>query len=288
MSNVADFMPALTMIDGAVTTGMPISDRACAYGHGLFETMLLCDSVVPLWMEHCQRMVSDSPVLGIHLEKQVLQSSLDNFIRGLDDPLRRSGIIKLIVTAGSGGRGYQSPANVSPRIVLQYFPLTDDIGPQRQMGVELTECCYRLPVNPILAGIKHLNRLDQVLARAEWDNHYDDGCMFSCDDLLIETTRANLFLKTADGWVTPRLDQSGVRGVMRGILLHKVFAECGLQVSETDVTRDLYQQVIELFICSSVRGVIPVTGTPTTGPLEIGTDTRKLQRVVETYCRCYQ
>jgi len=59
-------------------------------------------------------------------------------------------------------------------------------------------------------------------------------------------------------------------------------------VSETDVTRDLYQQVIELFICSSVRGVIPVTGTPTTGPLEIGTDTRKLQRVVETYCRCYQ
>ena len=79
MSNVADFMPALTMIDGAVTTGMPISDRACAYGHGLFETMLLCDSVVPLWMEHCQRMVSDSPVLGIHLEKQVLQSSLDNF-----------------------------------------------------------------------------------------------------------------------------------------------------------------------------------------------------------------
>jgi len=276
----------LTMVDGLFANKIPVSDRGSAYGHGLFETMLLHDGCVPLWGLHCARLQRDSPTLGIAVSQQQLQISLNALIAAIEDSGLTAGIIKLIVTAGSGGRGYQSPEMVTPRIIGQYFPLPEDLDSQRQQGIRLTECAYRLPVNPTLAGIKHLNRLDQVLARAEWgsDQAFDDGIMFSAEDLVIETTRANLFLKTPQGWHTPKLNRAGVRGVMRELLLDKFFSECGLHVTETDIDRELLDSASELFACSSIRGVVAVTYTPVTGALVPGVDTQLVQQAL---CRSY-
>ena len=272
----------LTMVDGVFANEMPVSDRGSAYGHGLFETMLLHNGSVQLWSQHCARLRRDSLTLGIAVSQQQLQESFDALIAALENSGLTAGIIKLTVTAGSGGRGYQSPDVITPRIIGQYFPLPEDIYPQRQRGIGLTECAYRLPANPTLAGIKHLNRLDQVLARAEWggDQAFDDGIMFSTEDLVVETTRANLFLKTSQGWLTPKLDRAGVRGVMRELLLDKLFAQCGLPVTEADIDRELLSTSRELFVCSAIRGVVAVTFAPATGSLSVGADTQLLQQAL--------
>jgi 4-amino-4-deoxychorismate lyase len=149
----------------------------------------------------------------------------------------------------------------------------------------VTTCGYRLPLNPVLAGIKHLNRLDQVMARAEWAEEYDDGIMFSTHDRAIETTRANLFVKLASGWVTPRLDQAGVRGVMRELLLDQLFSRAGLKVRQGEVSPEQLDSAEELFSCSSVRGIVPIVAIrKDAADLAIGEDTRALQSRLQDYC----
>ena len=280
-----------SVVDGIATDSLPLTDRGGAYGHGLFETMLLHHGALPLRQQHSERLLRDAPTLGINIAAEQLEGNLESniesniatLVQGLTPEQRQSGIVKIIVTAGSGGRGYASPtvAEATPRIIAQYFPLPDDLQVQRQQGTSLTECDYRLPLNPILAGIKHLNRLDQVMARAEWAKEYDDGMMFSADDCLIETTRANLFIKLSSGWVTPSLDQAGVRGVMRELLIDKLFASVGLKVQQTTVSREQLASASELFTCSSVRGIVPVTSTLSAGTLAIGSDTRLLQSALQ-------
>lgn len=284
-----------SVVDGIALDSLPLTDRGGAYGHGLFETMLLHHGALPLRQQHSERLLRDAPILGIAIARQQLQgsaantleSNLDNNINSLIQSLsraqRESGIVKTIVTAGSGGRGYAPPAEAEavPRVIAQYFPLPSSIQIQRQRGISLTECAYRLPLHPILAGIKHLNRLDQVMARSEWIDEYDDGIMFAADDSVIETTRANLFIKVSSGWVTPCLDQAGVRGVMRELLIDRLFASVGLEVQQTTIGREQLLDASEMFTCSSVRGIVPVTSIKTAVTLAIGNDTRRLQGALE-------
>jgi len=284
-----------SVVDGVALDSLPLTDRGGAYGHGLFETMLLHHGALPLRQQHFERLLRDAPTLGINITGQQLQSSvaktlegsiesnINSLIQSLSPAQRESGIVKTIVTAGSGGRGYAPPVETAavPRVVAQYFPLASTIRIQRQRGISLTECAYRLPLHPILAGIKHLNRLDQVMARSEWVDQYDDGIMFAADDSVIETTRANLFIKVSSGWVTPRLDQAGVRGVMRELLIDKLFASAGLKVQQTTIGREQLLEASEMFTCSSVRGIVPVTSLKTAVTLAIGNDTRRLQGALE-------
>jgi len=292
MSSVAsrpeDTTKALTTINGVEADLLAVADRGAAYGHGLFETMLFSAGVVPLWQRHSSRLVADAPVLGLSISQISLDDNLAKFIDLLGQQSQSSGIIKLTVTAGSGGRGYASPANLAPQIICQFSPLPDRLEQPRREGVALTQCQYPLPANPVLAGIKHLNRLDQILARAEWADEYADGLMYSQAGLLIETTCANIFVKTGDnGWITPKVDQAGVRGVMRGLLLQELFAKTGLPVSEGEISRQQLATASELFICSSIRGLLPVTEINDLGHWAIGADTKMLQSALFDLYDCY-
>tara|TARA_B110000902_G_scaffold125542_1_gene146522 strand:+ start:199 stop:1095 length:897 start_codon:yes stop_codon:yes gene_type:complete len=279
--------PATTsVVDGLVADSLPLDDRGSAYGHGLFETMLLDNGILPLRQQHSERLLRDAPTLGIHISAEQLAQNIDCLINLLDPQQLSSGIIKIILTAGSGGRGYASPAAglALPRIAAQYFPLPEDCQLQRQEGIRVTECDYRLPLNPVLAGIKHLNRLDQVMARSEWAEEYEDGIMFAADHQAIETTRANLFIKLATGWVTPDLDQAGVRGVMRQLLVDELFSSIGLKVRQAAVSREQLDSAGEMFSCSSVRGIVPIVAARKgTVDLAIGEDTRALQGALQRY-----
>jgi 4-amino-4-deoxychorismate lyase len=278
-------------INGVVSDLLPVSDRGTSYGHGLFETMRLSSGKVPLWQRHCARLVADAQVLGLNISPITLKQNLDGFLTLLEQHSERKGIVKIVVTAGAGGRGYAAPSNLAPQIICQFSSLPDNLVPPRREGIAVTQCQYRLPANPVLAGIKHLNRLDQVLARGEWSEQrgddYADGIMFSHDDLLIETTCANIFIKSIDGWVTPRLDQAGVRGVMRGLLLEQLFAQCGLEVSESLISRQQLAVATELFVCSSIRGLLPVTEINNLGHWAIGSDTKMLQSALSDLYDCY-
>lgn len=283
-----DISAGLTTINGVVAAYLPVSDRGTAYGHGLFETMLFSAGRVPLWQRHSSRLVADAQILGLNISKQSLDENLSNFVELLAQQSQNTGIIKIIVTAGTGGRGYATPARLTAQIICQFSPLPDNLEQPRRDGVVLTQCQYRLPDNPVLAGIKHLNRLDQVIARSEWSDEYADGVMYSSDGLLIETTCANIFLKTADhGWITPRLDQAGVRGVMRSLLLEQLFDETGLSIGEGEISQQQLASASELFICSSIRGLLPVTEISNLGQWSIGDDTKRLQSALTDLYDCY-
>jgi 4-amino-4-deoxychorismate lyase len=279
----------LTTVNGVESVVLPVADRGTGYGHGLFETMLFRVGEVPLWQRHSSRLVSDAPVLGLNVTKQTLDDNLRHFLGLLKQHSLSSGIIKITVTAGTGGRGYASPAKLHLQIICQYSALPDNLEQPRREGVSLTQCQYRLPINPVLAGIKHLNRLDQVLGRAEWSGvEYADGIMYSRDELLIETTCANIFINTANnGWITPQLDQAGVRGVMRGLLLEQLFSSVGLRVSECAINRAQLDAATEIFICSSIRGLLPVTKINNLGQWSVGSDTKRLQSALFDLYDCY-
>ena len=270
----------LCTINGEIADHLPLSDRSAAYGHGLFETMLFSGGKVVLWPRHMRRLINDARVLGIPVAESTLQGILRGFCERLASQSVDAGTIKMIVTAGSGWRGYQSPALPNARIICQHFVPQPRNMHAETSGLVLTECVYRMPENPVLAGIKHLNRLDQIIARAEWADEYDDGLMYSANEHVIETTRANIFMKIQDKWLTPALDQSGVSGVMRGLLIEHLFPHCKLPVAIQTIERSELSRISEIFCCNALRGITPVIKIAGIGGWAVGEDTKRLQKAL--------
>lgn len=231
-------------VNGVAEGPVSALDRGLHYGHGLFETMRLSAGAVPLWDRHWERLRRDAAVLGIPLAGETVAREL----RHACDLWPAEGVVKLVVTAGSGGAGYRSDGSAGNRYLF-YRPL-----PERCDVVHLQVCAYRLAVNPRLAGLKHLNRLDQVMAASELPSDRD-GLLLDAQERVVEGLAGNLFLLTSGGWRTPELSSAGVRGVMRDYLLADIFPALGLPVCETPVALADVQAAHELFLCNAVRGI---------------------------------
>ena len=266
-----------------------INDRGLAYGHGLFETILLSNGNLPLLSKHIERICRDAPKVGISVESEHIRNCLEQFIDHLSVNSVYSGVVKIVLTAGTGGRGYATPETLKPSVICTFSDLPRDLSQQRQWGIAVRCCHYKLPINPPLAGIKHLNRLDQIIARAEWRNpDYSEGLIFSTEDMLVEAISANVFLKQASGdWLTPDISVAGVSGVMRSLLLEEVSSDCGIEVKVSNITKEQLSASEELFVCNSIRGIVPVTAIYSSNEdliksLSIGKDTQMLQTVLNT------
>jgi len=266
-------------------------DRGLAYGHGLFESILLYNAELPLLERHLLRLCRDAHKLGIPIQFERVEQYLKQLVEVLESDAVGKGVLKIIVTAGVGGRGYQSPEVTDPSIICLYSPVPEDMDRQRGKGIAVRYSEHRLPYNSALAGIKHLNRLDQVLARREWDcADYQDGLMFTDANQLIESISANVFLKNASGdWLTPRLDVAGVSGVMRSLLLEEIFPACQIPVAVVEVSSGELALCQELFVCNSIRGLVAVTSVHNSQnkpvkSLPIGEQTLMLRsKLVEKY-----
>jgi len=230
---------------------IPADDRGLAYGDGLFETMRVDAGQVPWWDAHWARLQRGSQ----HL-RMVLPDA--GQVRGEADALfadRAGGVLKLIVTrGGSGGRGY-APTSTQPNWILSRQPLP---MPSPRGGLALRWCATRLAIQPALAGIKHCNRLEQVLARAEWNDpatpgqDADEGLMCSGEGDVVCATAANLFVLRESRWWTPKIDRCGVEGICRGQLLPQLDA-CEARLSVADV-----ETADAVFLCNAVRGILGV------------------------------
>jgi len=245
-----------TLINGESCDSLAISDRGLAYGHGVFETIRLCRGRSVLWEQHMQRLQQGCERLGIdapkHLGSKLIQEVLS--LCGQDT----EGVIKIIVTAGSGGRGYAAPQVTDSQRIVTLFPLPK-YPADRAEGVNVITCNYQLPLNPQLAGMKHLNRLDQVLARAEWQNSATaEGIVCDINGNVVEGTMSNLFAVKDGVLLTPVLDQAGVKGIMREFILQSADA-MGMESREVSLTVDEFKQVDELFLTNSVIGLWPIT-----------------------------
>lgn len=253
-------MPALALVDGELCDRVPVSDRGLGYGHGLFETIRVCRGQAPLWGRHLARLTEGAARLRIPLDtvSPHLEGWRDRILRIASDPGvgPPGGVLKLLVTAGSGERGYGPPSHSQPTTVLTWHPSAAD---SPLPAARLRVCQLRLADQPSLAGIKHLNRLEQVLARAEWQTGWDEGVMLDQAGHLVECVGSNLFLYLDGRWYTPALERAGVAGVMRNLLLDEVMPTCSQECTVAgDMTLDDLRRADELFICNAVTGIRPV------------------------------
>lgn len=243
-----------TLIDGKETSCVAADDRGVQYGDGLFETIAVADGSPRLWRLHLARLQEGGRRLGIPVPPA---DTLHAEIRRLSPPQGRA-VAKIIVTRGSGGRGYGAATAVAPRRIVTSHPWPDHPEEWATAGVEVRLCATRLGINPALAGIKHLNRLEQVLARSEWnDPEIVEGLMLDTDDQLVEGTMSNLFVVRDGRLLTPALDRCGVAGVMRAHLLG-LAEQIGMDCEVTRLRVADLQRCEEAFLCNSLIGIWPI------------------------------
>ncbi|NRB68916.1 MAG: aminodeoxychorismate lyase [Vibrio sp.] len=265
------------LVNGHTTDSISLTDRSFQYGDGCFTTMLVVKGRIQHWDKHQDRMQSCLDLLGIAspnwrevqdwLEKMCLEST-------------RSGL-KLHISRGEGGRGY-SPTQVTlPNVTIGAFNYPVHYEQWLMDGIGLGLCSKRLGVNPLLAGHKHNNRLEQVLLKAEMDQQgFLDGIALDVNGYVIETTMANLYWVKQGVIYTPDLTNAGVAGVMRRVVAERL-SSCGLTLSIGHYRLEELNEAEEVFISNSILGVAPVKSIGTQA-FCIGTITKKIQEMVNS------
>ena len=220
--------------------------RGLAYGDGVFETMRAVGGVIPWWPAHRERLERGAASLGIAMPSEhALDAALRDLLREHPDA-----VVKLLLTRGSGGRGYAPPRDVPTVWLLSASALPPA---PRAGGLVLRWCDLRLATQPALAGVKHCNRLEQVLARAEWrDAGIDEGLMRDADGHVVCATAANVFVLRDGRWWTPPVDRCGVAGVCRR------WAVDALDATECRLTPEDVLSSQALVLCNAARGILPV------------------------------
>lgn len=243
MNSVRCFVGA-TRVDA-----VPAHDRGFAYGDGVFETLRAHRGTLPWWDAHWDRLGLGAARLGLELpdRAQVLEQACE-LLAGDD------GVLKLVVSRGPGGRGYAPPPVATPTWVLSREALP---APPPPAGLTLRWCDTRLGLQPALAGIKHCNRLEQVLARAEWQQlpapaAAHEGLMRSSDGDVVCATAANVFMLRDGRWRTPRVDRCGVAGICRQ------WAMAALDAGQSRIAVGDIETADAVFLCNAVRGILPV------------------------------
>ncbi|MDR2212478.1 MAG: aminodeoxychorismate lyase [Pseudomonadales bacterium] len=237
------------LINGEAGTSLPVSDRGLAFGDGLFETILVRGGRPILLQDHLARLGLGLIALRIPLEVNLLIADIEKLF-SLYEP--RDAVLKILCTRGQGGRGYRVSGELTPTRILSLHPLPP---PLPEGGIKAFLCRQRLATPAALAGCKHLNRLEQVLASLEWpDDSFHEGLMLNAAGEAIEGTRTNLLLARNGRWLTPDLSLCGIAGVMRAQLLRR----WGARLEVARLTLDEVLSAEELCFCNSVSGIMAV------------------------------
>ena len=253
-------------------------DRGLCYGDGLFETIKVFENK-PLFLEaHLSRLELGCQRLGINfcgLEKRFKADIID--LLSLNPyPLA---VLKLTVTRGAGPRGYFPVKNIQPTTISS-LSVAPDFAHKAIEGVVLRWCDTPLSINPLLAGIKHLNRLEQVLARKEWDfPNISEGLMKDADGFLVEGTMSNIFWFQDGRLYTPEIDRCGIAGVIRQAVINIASVQ-NIPVVIGRFSELALENAAEVFICNSLIDIWPVIQLDAKR-WPIGLLTRELQQLLK-------
>lgn len=258
-------------VDGVAQSQVGLNNRGLAYGDGLFETIAVRSGRPMLLDRHLQRLHSGCERLALVADPQQVREEVLAYATAMGE-----GVLKLILTRGDSPRGYAADPRAPARRILQASSLPSYPAAHGAEGVRLFPCRTRLAEQPLLAGLKHLNRLEQVLARNEWQgSDYAEGLMCDGQGRVIEGVYSNLFLVRDGMLYTADLARCGVAGTLRAELLDQAPA-LGIRVKVCDLTLQDLAAADEVFVCNSLYGIWPVLGVDalrwSAGPL-----TRKLQ-----------
>jgi 4-amino-4-deoxychorismate lyase len=242
----------MNIINGSAGEAISVRDRGFAYGDGVFRTFPLRRGKPVLWQRQYAKLAHDCRALKIDCPAAAL---LERDLSLLDTP---DCIVKIIVTRGDSARGYAPPPAAAPARVIISSPLPQRPVGYSSQGVGVHLCRTRVAVQPALAGIKHLNRLENVLARAEWsDPDIAEGLLCDIDDNVIGGTMSNLFISRKGGLITPDLARCGVAGVMRDLVMELAHTH-GIPLQVAAISLDDLFDAEEVFVVNSVIGLWPV------------------------------
>lgn len=242
------------LVNGKHDACITPDDRGLAYGDGVFRTLKAVQGTPVNWSLHYRKLESDCARLHIKCPASGLLLEDISKLK-----LTEAAVIKIVITRGQGQRGYAIPADISPtRIVmttaLPVYPAGYDAA-----GVKVYVCETKLGHQPLLAGIKHLNRLENVLARMEWkDTAFAEGLVLDIKGRVIEGISSNIFARYGKDVITPDLSNCGVAGVTRQQIL-ELLPDLGMRPKVSHMTLNKLLQADEIFLCNSIYGVWQVT-----------------------------
>ena len=216
------------LINGQIADQIPVLDRGFQYGDGLFETIHIVAGKPQYWQQHMERLSDGCLRLQIPVpDLSVLQHEAEGMCGEISE-----GVLKITITRGPGGRGYATDESAKCSRVIALFPAPRYSEKCWSEGVAVKICNTKLGINPALAGIKHLNRLEQVLARTEWNSaDIHEGIMLDINDNVIEGTMSNVFCVRNGELYTPELSSCGVKGIIRDQVLN-IAKQMGIAVHE--------------------------------------------------------
>lgn len=244
----------IQLIDGLQTDQIPASDRGLQFGDGCFTTALVNYGHIHNLSAHLQRLQEDCQALAVPFTEWKLLALEMKHLAATADRC----VVKVVITRGSGGRGYSCQGANQPRRIVTLSAYPRHYDQWQTSGIRLSTSPYRLASNPALAGVKHLNRLEQILIRQAIDDTQDQEALVldNCGNV-IECCTANLFFRKGNNIYTPELNQSGVNGTLRRMLL-KSLPEMGCDCQVIRCQPEDLQQADEVFICNALMPVLPV------------------------------
>ena len=242
-----------TLVNGQLQDLLAVSDRGLQYGDGIWETVLISSGHLILLEQHLQRLQKGCEALNLQgLDERVLRREISHFTKNIDNS-----ILKIIITRGSGGRGYSYSGLNSPTRILSLHDIPQGIQQCRDNGICIQYCKTQLSHNPQLSGFKHLNCLEQVLARNELLDNNKEGIVCDTNHNVIEGTMSNIFLINKHTVITPILEQCGIKGIMRAYII-SLLDKKNIALIKKQVSLDDVQSADALFFSNSVIGLWPV------------------------------
>jgi 4-amino-4-deoxychorismate lyase len=244
----------MMLLNGEASHNAILNDRGLLYGDGVWETLVVRQGQALLLTWHLERLYKGLAKLYFNFnEYALLEAEIQLICQGVD-----AGVLKIIITRGQAQRGYVIPSAATSMRLLQISALPIYPAQYAEQGISLQLCQTRLAYQPLLAGFKHLNRLEQVLARSELTQDIQEGLVLDYNQAVIEGTISNIFVLQANGcWATPDLNACGIAGIMRRYLL-QYFAEQAIDCEIKTLQLSDIQHAQALFFCNSLIGIWPV------------------------------
>ncbi|PXW36772.1 4-amino-4-deoxychorismate lyase [Klebsiella oxytoca] len=242
------------LINGTESETLAVNDRGVQFGDGCFTTARIVGGRVQFLPAHLARLQTTCERLFITFSNwKVLVEEMQR----LAQP-HQEGVLKVMITRGTGGRGYSTVGCTNPTRILSVSLYPAHYARWREEGVSLSLSPVRLGRNPSLAGLKHLNRLEQVLIRSHLEQtDADEALVLDSEGWLTECCAANLFWRKGAEVFTPSLDQAGVNGIMRQYCIAQL-APSPFRVVEVTMRPELLREADEVLICNALMPLVPV------------------------------
>jgi 4-amino-4-deoxychorismate lyase len=244
----------MILVNGVATDMVPAADRGLSYGDGVFRTVAVRERLAQHWSRHYAKLTRDCQSIGLRCPDAALLAQEVSRVCSEE----ANCALKVVITRGVGERGYRYGSDAVPTRILLTAPLPKYPQTYTQFGVKVRLCRLKLAPQPATAGVKHLNRLENVLARAEWsDSGTAEGILCDIDENVIGGTMTNIFLVKNAALATPSLHRCGVGGVTRDRLIEAA-ARHGVACAVTTLAWNDVVSADEVFLVNSLTGVWPV------------------------------